>query len=120
VTEAGQIREGGRMLIGRSRELQELTAGILDAAAGTGGLFMVQGEPGIGKSRLVEAGAELSRADGIGGRERRTGSAAERARANVQRPLRDAVERITQHSPGVGKHLDWTLKTGMYCVYDPK
>ena len=71
------------------------------------------------REELDAIAAELSRAFGLGGRERRTGSAAERARVNVQRRLRDAVKRITQYSPAAGKHLNWALKTGMYCVYDP-
>src|SRR5690606_27954381 len=38
--------------------------------------------------------AELARAVGLGGRERRAGAAAERARTAVQKRLREAIERI--------------------------
>jgi DNA-binding SARP family transcriptional activator/tetratricopeptide (TPR) repeat protein len=40
--------------VGRESELAELTAGLDDAFAGRGGLFLLQGEPGIGKSRLAD------------------------------------------------------------------
>jgi tetratricopeptide (TPR) repeat protein len=40
--------------VGRSRELAELRAGLDDAAASRGRLFLISGEPGIGKTRLAE------------------------------------------------------------------
>jgi tetratricopeptide (TPR) repeat protein len=62
---------------------------------------------------------ELSRAYGLGGRERRSGSAAERARVNVRRRLKDAIERIGEQIPDAGTYLDNTIKTGSYCKYVP-
>lgn len=62
---------------------------------------------------------ELARALGLGGRQRRAAAAGERARINVQRRLRDAVRRIeTQHAE-LGRHLDRSLKTGLFCSYRP-
>jgi DNA-binding SARP family transcriptional activator len=40
--------------VGRESELAELSAGLDEAFAGRGRLFLVQGEPGIGKSRLAD------------------------------------------------------------------
>lgn len=63
--------------------------------------------------------AELARAFGLGGRARRSGSAAERARVNVQRRIRDAVKRIGAQLPEAGRFLQNSIKTGTYCSYNP-
>ena len=42
------------VFVGRQRELRELGAGLDDALAGRGGLFLLIGEPGIGKTRLAD------------------------------------------------------------------
>jgi eukaryotic-like serine/threonine-protein kinase len=42
------------IFVGREMEVEEISRGFEDAAAGRGGLFLVVGEPGIGKSRLAE------------------------------------------------------------------
>ena len=62
---------------------------------------------------------ELSRAVGIGGRDRRAGAASERARASVTQAIRHAMSRITEHHPDLGEHLSRTVRTGTYCVYLP-
>ena len=62
---------------------------------------------------------ELSRAVGLGGRDRRAGSTSERARVSVTRAIRHAMNRIRQHNPALGDHLDRTIRTGTYCVYLP-
>jgi DNA-binding CsgD family transcriptional regulator/tetratricopeptide (TPR) repeat protein len=41
-------------LLGREREMSELLAGLDDAFSGRGRLFLIGGEPGIGKSRLAD------------------------------------------------------------------
>ncbi|HKE10553.1 MAG TPA: BTAD domain-containing putative transcriptional regulator [Myxococcota bacterium] len=43
----------GGAFVGRERELEELCAGLDDAFRSRGRLFLLQGEPGIGKSRLA-------------------------------------------------------------------
>ena len=62
---------------------------------------------------------ELSRAVGLGGHDRRAGSASERARVSVTRAVRHAMSRIRQHNPPLGEHLDRAVRTGIYCVYLP-
>ena len=62
---------------------------------------------------------ELSRAIGYGGRHRRAGSAAERARVSVTRAVRQAMRRIRTHHPSLGSHLERAVRTGAYCAYRP-
>ncbi len=62
---------------------------------------------------------ELSRAVGLGGRDRRAASASERARAGVTRAIRQAITRIADHHPQLGEHLSRTIRTGTYCAYMP-
>jgi AAA ATPase domain len=56
---AAGTSESVRPFVGRLRELTELSAVLVGSSAGRGGLFMVTGEPGIGKSRLMEEFAGL-------------------------------------------------------------
>jgi tetratricopeptide (TPR) repeat protein len=62
---------------------------------------------------------ELSRAVGLGGRDRRASSASERARAAVTRAIRQAIARIGDHHRSLGDHLEHTVRTGTYCAYVP-
>jgi hypothetical protein len=63
---------------------------------------------------------ELARAVGLGGRERRAGGAAERARTTVQKRLRSAIRSIEAELPELGTHLDQTVRTGSFCGYLPE
>lgn len=51
--------------VGRESELRELLAGLDDAVAGRGRLYLLVGEPGIGKSRLGEELIRVARARGV-------------------------------------------------------
>jgi DNA-binding SARP family transcriptional activator/tetratricopeptide (TPR) repeat protein len=55
---------GATAFVGRERELGELLAGLDEASAGHGRLFLLAGEPGIGKSRLAEELVDRARARG--------------------------------------------------------
>ena len=46
------------MLVGRDAELAVLDALITQAKAGVGGVVLLTGEPGVGKTRLARAGTE--------------------------------------------------------------
>jgi tetratricopeptide (TPR) repeat protein len=62
---------------------------------------------------------ELARATGLGGRDRKTGSSAERARLNVTMAVKAALRKISENCPGLGRHLAATVKTGRFCSYTP-
>jgi hypothetical protein len=62
---------------------------------------------------------EITAVFGLGGRPRRLGPEAERARLNVTRAIRTAISNIAAQAPELGAHLDATLSTGTRCRYDP-
>jgi oligopeptide transport system substrate-binding protein len=57
-------RIGRSRLVGRGRELREASALWDRALVGQGGVLLISGEPGIGKTRLVRELAEQARASG--------------------------------------------------------
>jgi tetratricopeptide (TPR) repeat protein len=62
---------------------------------------------------------ELSRAFGLGGRDRVASSAAEKARLNVTRAVRAAIAKVAEALPDAGAVLDRRVRTGLYCTYAP-
>jgi tetratricopeptide (TPR) repeat protein len=63
--------------------------------------------------------SELGTAVGLGGRDRAAATNAERARVNVTRTIKSALERVGEHSPSLGRHLAATIRTGTFCSYEP-
>jgi tetratricopeptide (TPR) repeat protein len=63
--------------------------------------------------------SELSAAMGIGGRARRAGSSAERARMSVGKAIRGTLQRIGACSRPLGDHLAVSVHTGTLCSYRP-
>jgi tetratricopeptide (TPR) repeat protein len=62
---------------------------------------------------------ELGAALGLGGRSRVAGSIAERARLNITRAVKSAMQRIAVADAGLATHLGATVHTGTVCVYSP-
>jgi hypothetical protein len=62
----------------------------------------------------------LAAAYGLGGRVRRLGDPAERARSTVTARIRDSLRRIDRVHPALGAHLRASVSTGRSCVYHPE
>jgi len=62
---------------------------------------------------------ELGRAVGIGGRDRASGSHAERARVNVTRAIRTVLKRLAVYDEQLGAELERSVRTGAFCMYEP-
>jgi hypothetical protein len=71
------------------------------------------------QAELDELVRQLAHAFGLGGRDRRAASAAERARLNVTRALRAAIAKVSEALPTAGAVLDRRVRTGSYCVFQP-
>ncbi|GAA4013201.1 hypothetical protein GCM10022247_39880 [Allokutzneria multivorans] len=62
---------------------------------------------------------QLRAAAGLGGRSRRLGDTAERARKAVGNRVRDALRRLDDRHPALAAHLREAVATGSTCRYDP-
>jgi len=62
---------------------------------------------------------ELSRAVGLGGRNRRAASASERARQSVTKTIKAVLERIAESDAELGDLLSRSITTGTFCSYRP-
>lgn len=67
--------------------------------------------------RIVEV---MAGALGLGGKSRALGSAAERARSAVTWRIRSAIKKIAKAHPRLGRHLENSIRTGTFCVYQPE
>jgi non-specific serine/threonine protein kinase len=63
---------------------------------------------------------QLASAVGLGGRDRRIGSEAERARSAVTKRIKCSIKRIGEAIPSLGSHLSTRVKTGYFCSYNPQ
>ncbi|MEU0794522.1 AAA family ATPase [Amycolatopsis sp. NPDC005961] len=63
--------------------------------------------------------AELRTAAGLGGRTRRLGDEAERARKAVTARIRDTLRKLADSHPELAGHLNATVTTGSSCRYAP-
>jgi non-specific serine/threonine protein kinase len=61
----------------------------------------------------------LASAIGLGGRDRKTSSDAERARSAVTKCVKNAIQKIGDAIPSLGYHLAARIKTGYFCSYNP-
>jgi len=71
------------------------------------------------REEIERLASQLAGAVGLGGRDRRASSDVERARINVQRRLKDAIESIDQCDAALGRYLAAAVKTGTYCSFTP-
>ncbi|AIG77685.1 Hypothetical protein AJAP_24180 [Amycolatopsis japonica] len=64
--------------------------------------------------------AELRSAAGLGGRTRRLGDEAERARKTVTARIRDTLRKLDEQHPALAAHLRASVTTGSSCRYAPE
>ena len=62
---------------------------------------------------------QLAQAVGLGGRDRKVATDAERARVSVTKAIKAAIRRISAHDSDLGGHLANSVKTGTFVAYVP-
>ncbi len=97
------------------RRLAELRADIDEAESANDGERAARAR--VELDALMD---ELRRAVGLGGRDRPTGSGAERARVNVTRSVRRAIVAVGRVDPALGAHLDRSVRTGSLLRLRPR
>jgi hypothetical protein len=98
------------------RRVEELHAEVDDALT-SGRLDDAEAR----QAELDQLVHQLAQAFGLGGRDRRAASAAERARLNVTRALRTALARLAEATApsAAAELLGDRVRTGLYCSYQP-
>jgi hypothetical protein len=71
------------------------------------------------RSEIDAIAQQLAAAVGLGGRGRRSSSEAERARSAVTKRIKEAINRIAEVIPPLGRHLAARIRTGYFCSYSP-
>jgi tetratricopeptide (TPR) repeat protein len=118
---AGDLRTGdsGEMLDAGARRAYKARLGELRAELEEAEAFHDIGRAARLREEVEFLAAELARWSGLGGRGRKAGSEAERARLNVTRAVRKVVRKIQAECPVLGRHLDRSVQTGLFCAYEP-
>jgi hypothetical protein len=111
--------DAGPMLDEKAKESYRRRAGDLRAALDEATAHGDAGREARVREELDALGEELARAVGLGGRDRKAASDVEKMRVNVQRRLKDAIDRVRALSPSVGRYLDASIRTGSFCSYAP-
>jgi len=103
-----------RAKVAYRRRLEELRDELAEAER-----FHDSGREEQARAEIAALSKQLAAAVGLGGRDRASRTAAERARAAVTQRLRDAIKRIAGQQPGLADHLSARVRTGTFCVYRP-
>lgn len=96
------------------RRVEELRAELEEAEG-----FNDSGRAAQAREEMEAIGEQLAAAVGLGGRDRKVGSATERARSAVTQRVRSAIKRIAEQHPALADHLADRVETGTFCVYRP-
>lgn len=64
-------------------------------------------------------GEQLAAAVGLGGRSRVAADHTERARSAVTKRVKDTLAKIAREHPPLGRYLQATIRTGVFCAYVP-
>jgi len=115
----GDLGDAGEMLDDQAkaqyrRRLEELRD-ELEKAKGLGNVARAE----QAEAEIDALTAELSRAVGLGGRNRKAASVSERARQSVTHAIKSALDRIEENHRELGAVLSRHISTGTFCAYYP-
>jgi non-specific serine/threonine protein kinase len=116
---ASDLGDAGAVLDARAREqyrrrIDELRGELAEAVQRND-----TGQAARVRSELEFLHDQIVAAVGLGGRNRKAASHAERARLMVTKAIKAAIARLRASDPSLGRHLATSIKTGNCCAYDP-
>lgn len=111
--DAGEVLDAAARSAYRER-LKILAADLEEAEQ-----FADAGRAARARDEIEALTEQLASAAGLGGRSRRTGSAAERARVSVRNSVASALKTLDGVDPVMALHLRNAVKTGAFCSYGP-
>jgi hypothetical protein len=95
------------------RRLNELRLELAEAEQ-----FNDSGRAAKAQDEMNVIAQQLAAAIGLGGRDRKISSEAERARCAVTKRIKKAIQKIGDSIPSLGHHLVARIKTGYFCSYN--
>ena len=116
---SGMLGDAGPALDARAKDAYRRRLEDLESEREDGERWNDPERAARAQAELDAIADELAGAVGLGGRDRRPGSAAERARVSVTKAIRTAIRRIDEHDPALSELLDRSIRTGTFCRYEP-
>jgi tetratricopeptide (TPR) repeat protein len=114
-----RLDDAGELLDAEARRAYEERVRDLQAEIEEATAFNDRGRAARLREELEALTEELATAAGLGRRNRRAASAAERARINVTKQIKVAIDRIAAHAPTLASDLRRGISTGRVCSYAP-
>jgi tetratricopeptide (TPR) repeat protein len=116
---AHRTGDAGPMLDARARSEYRARVEALREALDEAESFGDLDRAGRARAELETLSGELAAAVGLFGRDRRAASDVQRARVNVQRRLKDAIDAIGQFDPQLARYLRASISSGVVCSFTP-
>jgi class 3 adenylate cyclase len=113
------LGDAGALLDGPAKAAYKRRVDDLRAELEEAERFNDPGRAATARQEIEFIMGQLSAAVGLGGRDRKGASAAERARLTVTKRIKDALARIRESHPALGSYLSARIKTGYLCAYLP-
>lgn len=114
-----RVGDGGPVLDARARAEYRARLSVLDDEVAEAEKFGDPERANRARVQVEALGAQLAHAVGLFGRERRAASDVERARINVQRRIKDAIDSIERGDPTLARYLRAAVVTGTFCSFTP-
>ncbi len=109
--------DAGEVLDARARSEYRRRLGDLEEELAEAQQFNDLARAGQARTEIEALTHQLSSAFGLGGRARKAGSDAERARVRIRNGIASSLKAIGRHHGGLARHLAQAVRTGTFCSY---